>query len=259
MLKKLNSANAGVKRPLRVSDLQDIWNALGTLFTSDVSTDTIIVSGFNDKGNGYLSAGIAVKAGKLYYHPDVEGYRILIGGVVYGNEIDGVDVRVFDDTTEQDFSFNVVASTGTSAVVLGTFTLNFIAQRRKKQQVREVYGTLTFNPNFTVLPFSPADMTVTFTPDNVEDSDVTADIVELSEKYALISITDGNDERMRRFVEVTGEFNANMFAITGSLPSMYVGEPDKDYDLVITIDGTLPSLPYVDFDFKYRIKILFDV
>lgn len=196
MLKQINSANPGTRRPFRVSDLQELWDGLNVLHCEDFS-GTRILFGFNVKNDNNLSAGIAVKDGKMYYHPDVTGYRIAVDSEVFGNLIDGVDERVFSDNTTQDFSFNAVASTVSSSVSLGTFTKEFIAQRKLPARYREVSGIVRVN---VTTPTHQTWFTATFTPDNAADSDVSVVIYATSLDNLNFYLRDGSNVKMLKNV-----------------------------------------------------------
>lgn len=174
MIKKINNANAGIKRPVRVSDLQDIWVAFNKINAISETADPIILSGFYDKGDGYLSEGVIALGGILYYHPDIAGSRIAIGATAYGHEVGGVDQRVFEDSTTQDFSFNMIAKTTVSGVDFGELTMSRINVIRVKGGSKTLTGSIYFDSdaafishpniwmdidNFDGLPFDSFEIT----------------------------------------------------------------------------------------------------
>lgn len=131
MIKTLNSEVPGVKRPLRISDLQDIWDGLGNALASTApnSTTPIVLSGFYAKTDNTLSAGAVAYGGKIYYHPDTDGYRITVGSTVYVKVVASGDTRTFDDGSVRPMStINVCTSTGSSGdTVIGAMTLQNIS------------------------------------------------------------------------------------------------------------------------------------
>lgn len=257
MIKKINSANAGVKRPLRASDLQDLWTAITLMHAQDNTTGIFILYGFNDKGDGNLSAGVVMSGGVLYYHPDVVGYRIAIDANVYGTELDGVDERVFDDASTQDFSFNMIASTVASAVDLGVFSLNYIQQHRKATKYREVTGVLSF----TVLDVGAGSFDKSFTPDNDEDDDVivNATIVQTAKTLGF-KIEDGDGNRMKKDFVIIPEASAGMLTViaAGESPDIMLASDVGDAsDIIAYFSGNVVDTTAGSID--YRLKILFDV
>ena len=189
MLKQINSANPGTRRPFRIQDLQDLWDGLNVLHCEDFS-GTRILFGFNVKGDNNLSAGVAVKDGKMYYHPDVTGYRIAVGSDVFGNLIDGVDERVFSDSTTQDFSFNAVASTVSSSVSLGTFTKDFIERSRVNRRYRTITGVIRMECDGNAS--NEANWSVSFTSDKPDiDTDVTVSkyVTGYDNRHLLLNVS----------------------------------------------------------------------
>lgn len=127
-IKRLNDASPSVKRPLRISDLADIWQGLNDLLSQDTlstgpnGASGRILSGFVVKPDGKLGAGVLAYNGKLYMHPDTDGYRIPLGAAVYASETPSGDNRVFADGSTQPFSYLPLLSTNSSGTYLGTFT-----------------------------------------------------------------------------------------------------------------------------------------
>lgn len=118
---KLNSANPGVKRPLKVQDLADLWYGLNTALAQGTETSPRILCGFNvgDDGNSFTSGVIAYN-GRLYLYDD--GDPILFEDSIYGAEISTDDNRVMGDGTTQLFSYACIAtkdSTLPGAVFIG--------------------------------------------------------------------------------------------------------------------------------------------
>lgn len=251
MIKKINDANAGVKRPLRVSDIQDVWTALNKINGLSGNSDPVVVSGFYDKGDGYLSEGVIAKDGVLYYHPDVAGSRIAIDANAYGNQLAGVDQRVFEDQTTQDFSFDMVANITSSAVDLGIMSLARIEDLRPKGVRREVTG---------VVKFDIGGSTFSFTPDDSGDNDIVITYTFNGESLptkpyidVVITLTDGDNNSINKDVTITPVMSDTMRlkSDAGLLPDTFgVGE-DAAEDLVF-IWNNLVALP--SGDHSYRIK-----
>lgn len=118
---KLNSANPGVKRPLKVQDLADLWYGLNTALAQGTETSPRILCGFNvsDDGDSFTSGVIAYN-GRLYLYDD--GDPIFFEDSIYGVEISTGDNRVMGDGTTQLFSYACIAtknSTLPGAVSIG--------------------------------------------------------------------------------------------------------------------------------------------
>lgn len=105
---KLNSANPGVKRPLKVQDLADLWYGLNTALAQGTETSPRILCGFNvsDDGDSFTSGVIAYN-GRLYLYDD--GDPIFFEDSIYGAEISTDDNRVMGDGTTQLFSYACIA------------------------------------------------------------------------------------------------------------------------------------------------------
>lgn len=85
-IKTINPANPGLKRPFRLSDLQNVWDGLTEALASETinSTTSIkIVSGLHMLG-GILTPGVIAYKGKLYYY---EGATSDNGGFSEGNDM----------------------------------------------------------------------------------------------------------------------------------------------------------------------------
>lgn len=118
---KLNSANPGVKRPLKVQDLADLWHGLNIALAQGTETSPRILCGFNvgNDGNSFTSGVIAYN-GRLYLYDD--GDPIFFEDSIYGAEISTDDNRVMGDGTTQLFSYACIAtkdSTLPGAVFIG--------------------------------------------------------------------------------------------------------------------------------------------
>lgn len=118
---KLNSANPGVKRPLKVQDLADLWYGLNTALAQGTETSPRILCGFNANGDddSFTSGAIAYN-GRLYLYDDSD--PIFFEDSIYGVEISTDDTRVMGDGTTQLFSYACIAtknSTLPGAVFIG--------------------------------------------------------------------------------------------------------------------------------------------
>lgn len=110
-IKTINSANQGLKRPFRLSDLQDVWDGLTEALASETlnsATPIKIVSGLHVI-RGKLSPGVIAYNGKLYYY---EGETDDNGGFsetddMYVATINGGD-RTLSSGLVQPFDFNNV-------------------------------------------------------------------------------------------------------------------------------------------------------
>ena len=118
---KLNSANPGVKRPLKVQDLADLWYGLNTALARGTETSPRILCGF-DVGNddNSFTSGVIAHNGRLYLYDDTD--PIYFEDSIYGAEISTDDNRVMGDGTTQLFSYACIAtndSTLPGAVFIG--------------------------------------------------------------------------------------------------------------------------------------------
>lgn len=118
--KRLNSANPGVKRPLRISDLQDLWDAVqGMVQSTESDGGARIVSGFNWDSSGDLTPGYLAFKGKMYYYPATVGDRLYDATDIYVKEQPGA-TRVFADGSTQVFSYdNIVTANSAGATYVG--------------------------------------------------------------------------------------------------------------------------------------------
>lgn len=118
---KLNSANPGVKRPLKVQDLADLWYGLNTALAQGTETSPRILCGFNVGNDGdSFTSGVIAYDGRLYLYDD--GDPIFFEDSIYGAEISTGDNRVMGDGTTQLFSYACIAtkdSTLPGAVFIG--------------------------------------------------------------------------------------------------------------------------------------------
>lgn len=106
----INSANPGQGRPLRLSDLQALWDAIGSLFVAGPQQSTpVILWGFHPQADNTFSAGALSYGGQLYYYPASTTDKISVGGNVYVDNVPSGDVRVIEGGASQQFSsYNIV-------------------------------------------------------------------------------------------------------------------------------------------------------
>lgn len=106
---KLNSANPGVKRPLKVQDLADLWYGLNTALAQGTETSPRILCGFDVSNDGdSFTSGVIAYNGRLYLYDD--GDPIFFEDSIYGAEISTDDNRVMGDGTTQLFSYACIAT-----------------------------------------------------------------------------------------------------------------------------------------------------
>lgn len=132
---RLNDANPSALRPLRVEDLQDIWNAVADMLSQSVNTP-VIVSGFSYAAallvpDAPLTSGVIAYKGKLYaYNADETPLRLGASAYLHDN-VPTDDQRQLSDGTIQVFSFkSVVNSTALNGVPLGALTVDKINSMR---------------------------------------------------------------------------------------------------------------------------------
>lgn len=160
---KLNSANPGVKRPLKVQDLADLWYGLNTALAQGTETSPRILCGFNvsDDGDSFTSGVIAYN-GRLYLYDD--GDPIFFGDSIYGAEISTDDNRVMGDGTTQLFSYACIAtkdSTLPGAVFIGEASSSNIRAWRGPLSIPDLSITRTMIENLAISTIKLADSAVT--------------------------------------------------------------------------------------------------
>ena len=160
---KLNSANPGVKRPLKVQDLADLWYGLNTALAQGTETSPRILCGFNvsDDGNSFTSGVIAYN-GRLYLYDD--GDPIFFEDSIYGVEIPTDDNRVMGDGTTQLFSYACIAtknSTLPGAVFIGEASPSNIKAWRGPLSIPDLSITRTMIENLAISTIKLADSAVT--------------------------------------------------------------------------------------------------
>lgn len=174
-IKTINSANPGLKRPFRLSDLQNVWDGLTEALASETlnsATPIKIVSGLHVIG-GELSPGVIAYKGKLYYY---EGGTDDNGGFSEGNDmyvatIDGGD-RALSTGLVQPFDFNNVIRNSKvndgAVLIISNVTENTLSQYRYVPNVNG--GDIE---NGTINTEKLVNMSVT--TDKIDDAAVTMD------------------------------------------------------------------------------------
>lgn len=114
---KINNANPGVKRPLKVEDLANIWEGLNSALAQGTDTTPRILCGFNVDNNNILTPGAIAYKGKIYINDSED---IALGDTIYGVEESTGDNRVMGDGTTQLFSYarRVGLDSGVAGAVL---------------------------------------------------------------------------------------------------------------------------------------------
>ena len=121
---RINSANPGVKRPLKVEDLANLWEGIESALAQGTDGKPRIICGFDTNDYDELEPGIIAFNGHLYMH-DAE-LSLQVGSDIYAAEISTGDTRVLGDGTTQIFSYARVitdCSTEPGAVLIGEATL----------------------------------------------------------------------------------------------------------------------------------------
>lgn len=160
---KLNSANPGVKRPLKVQDLADLWYGLNTALAQGTETSPRILCGFDvGDGSGSFTSGVIAYNGRLYLYDD--GDPIFFEDSIYGAEISTDDNRVMGDGTTQLFSYACIAtkdSTLPGAVFIGEASPSNIKAWRGPLSVPDLSITRTMIENLAISTIKLADSAVT--------------------------------------------------------------------------------------------------
>lgn len=149
---KLNSANPGVKRPLKVQDLADLWYGLNTALAQGTETSPRILCGFDVGNDGdSFTSGVIAYNGRLYLYDDSD--PIFFEDRIYGAEISTDDNRVMGDGTTQLFSYACIAtkdSTLPGAVFIG---------EASPSNIRAWRGPLSI-PDFSIVEKMIADLAI---------------------------------------------------------------------------------------------------
>lgn len=107
----LNSANPALKRPLRVSDLQNIYDAIKAVVPQSSLTPKILW-GMSLDDDGFIQAGAVSFKGEVYtWDPVAQGDQLQIGNAIYAAKVASGDVRTMEGGTQQMFSYkNILTS-----------------------------------------------------------------------------------------------------------------------------------------------------
>lgn len=103
---QINNANPSETRPFRLSDIQDIWNGIKSLFKAVSGEQFRIISGF-DLVNGKYTSGTVWYNGELYEY-DSNAYPITLSTTRVGFERIAQDNRTLGDGSIQPFSYKYV-------------------------------------------------------------------------------------------------------------------------------------------------------
>lgn len=118
---RINSANPGVKRPLKVEDLANLWEGIESALAQGTDGKPRIICGFDVNDYDEVEPGIIAFNGHLYMY-DGE-LSLQVGFDVYAAELSTGDARVLGDGTTQIFSYARVITDNPDtpgAVLIGT-------------------------------------------------------------------------------------------------------------------------------------------
>lgn len=194
---KLNSANPGVKRPLKVQDLADLWYGLNTALAQGTETSPRILCGFNANGDDdSFTSGVIAYNGRLYLYDDSD--PIFFEDSIYGVEIPTDDNRVMGDGTTQLFSYACIAtkdSTLPGAVFIG---------EASPSNIRAWRGPLSI-PDFSIVEKMIAGLAITTS--KLSDSAVTTPKLAYALRPCVLS-------------SLTYDYTATSTALLVSLPDL---------------------------------------
>ena len=125
----LNSANPALKRPLRVSDLQNIYDAIKAVVPQSSLTPKILW-GMSLDGDGFIQAGAVSFKGEVYtWDPVAQNDQLQIGDAIYAAKIASGDVRTMEGGTQQEFSYkNILTSKASGEQLSGNVSLEDITE-----------------------------------------------------------------------------------------------------------------------------------
>lgn len=118
---RINSANPGVKRPLKVEDLANLWEGIESALAQGTDGKPRIICGLDVNDYDEVEPGIIAFNGHLYMY-DGE-LSLQVGFDVYAAELSTGDTRVLGDGTTQIFSYARVITDNPDtpgAVLIGT-------------------------------------------------------------------------------------------------------------------------------------------
>lgn len=125
----LNSANPALKRPLRVSDLQNIYDAIKAVVPQSSLTPKILW-GMSFDDDGFIQAGAVSFKGEVYtWDPVAQNDQLQIGDAIYAAKIASGDVRTMEGGTQQEFSYkNILTSKASGEQLSGNVSLEDITE-----------------------------------------------------------------------------------------------------------------------------------
>lgn len=125
----LNSANPALKRPLRVSDLQNIYDAIKAVVPQSSLTPKILW-GMSLDDDGFIQAGAVSFKGEVYtWDPVAQNDQFQIGDAIYAAKIASGDVRTMEGGTQQEFSYkNILTSKASGEQLSGNVSLEDITE-----------------------------------------------------------------------------------------------------------------------------------
>lgn len=125
----LNSANPALKRPLRVSDLQNIYDAIKAVVPQSSLTPKILW-GMSLDDDGFIQAGAVSFKGEVYtWDPVAQNDQLQIGDAIYAAKIASGDVRTIEGGTQQEFSYkNILTSKASGEQLSGNVSLEDITE-----------------------------------------------------------------------------------------------------------------------------------
>lgn len=125
----LNSANPALKRPLRVSDLQNIYDAIKAVVPQSSLTPKILW-GMSLDDDGFIQAGAVSFKGEVYtWDPVAQNDQLQIGDAIYAAKIASGDVRTMEGGTQQEFSYkNILTSKASGEQLSGDVSLEDITE-----------------------------------------------------------------------------------------------------------------------------------
>lgn len=125
----LNSANPALKRPLRVSDLQNIYDAIKVVVPQSSLTPKILW-GMSFDDDGFIQAGAVSFKGEVYtWDPVAQNDQLQIGNAIYAAKIASGDVRTMEGGTQQEFSYkNILTSKASGEQLSGNVSLEDITE-----------------------------------------------------------------------------------------------------------------------------------
>lgn len=125
----LNSADPALKRPLRVSDLQNIYDAIKAVVPQSSLTPKILW-GMSLDDDGFIQAGAVSFKGEVYtWDPVAQNDQLQIGDAIYAAKIASGDVRTMEGGTQQEFSYkNILTSKASGEQLSGNVSLEDITE-----------------------------------------------------------------------------------------------------------------------------------